>query len=108
FIQDRLGLSGDHYKLSFADFIDLICDQDEAEMDKHWMPQYRMVGPDILQYDFIGRLESFDSDVAKIERDTGLKLTTERHLNRKSAMIGIDGLLTEPIKRKIEKKYEQD
>jgi len=51
---------------SFDEFIQVICKQPDDAMDWHWMPQSRLLMPDIIQYDFFGKLENFHDDMKSV------------------------------------------
>ena len=49
--------------VSFEEFINFVCDQNIEDMDEHWQVQTYYIGYDFIDYDFIGRLESFAQDI---------------------------------------------
>lgn len=51
---------------SFDEFIQAIYKQPEDAMDWHWMPQSRLLMPDIIHYDFFGKLENFHDDMKTV------------------------------------------
>ena len=62
----RHGLS--EAPLAFRDFLQLIADTPEDEMDQHWRPQSCGLAPTIVPYDFIGGVENLQADLAHILR----------------------------------------
>jgi Sulfotransferase family len=52
--------------LAFRDFLQLVADTPEDEMDQHWRPQSCGLAPTIVPYDFIGGVESLQADLAHI------------------------------------------
>ena len=36
------------------------------EMDRHWMLQTDCLHPELISYDFIGRVETFETDIQKL------------------------------------------
>ena len=50
------------YPISFNDFISQIEKQSLLDMDYHWRPQTYLTCQSTIKYDFIGKLESFNSD----------------------------------------------
>lgn len=51
---------------SFEEFVDKICQQDCDAMDWHWMPQTRLLMGECIDYEFIGRVESFNNDIGRV------------------------------------------
>lgn len=52
--------------VTFEDFVRAIADQDPIDMDPHWRVQSVQTLQDHVAYDFIGRFESFDRDLAAV------------------------------------------
>jgi hypothetical protein len=61
-----------HHRVSFDDFIAVISDQDPDSHNAHWRAQNLNIAFDVIQYDFIGRLESFETDMAHVKTRLGL------------------------------------
>ena len=55
--------------IGFEDFIRFVCQQDAFDMDRHWYFQGRTMHVDFIEYDFIGRVENFDSDFARVMQE---------------------------------------
>ncbi|MEJ8571478.1 sulfotransferase family 2 domain-containing protein [Microbaculum marinum] len=55
-----------NHAISFRDFIEFVCDEDPYEMDRHWYYQSRSIQSDLIDYDFIGRVENYNADLATI------------------------------------------
>ncbi|WP_455217348.1 sulfotransferase family protein [Kaarinaea lacus] len=51
---------------TFEQFITAITNQSDDAMDWHWMPQSRLIMADIIEYDFIGKLESYNEDMRTV------------------------------------------
>lgn len=51
---------------SFTGFIQAVVRQSDARMNIHWKPQHVCLAPDVIPYDFIGRVESFDADIRHV------------------------------------------
>ena len=54
--------------LAFADFLRLVERTPPDEMDPHWRPQSDLLLPDLIPYDFIGSMESFEADLQQVMR----------------------------------------
>lgn len=63
----------DDAPLEFARFIDLLFAQKDNSQnwDPHWRPQFDLLRPDLINYELIGRLETFDEDFAKLNEMLG-------------------------------------
>ena len=50
------------HKVSFDEFLKVVCEQPIANMDTHWRIQYYQTFQDSINYDFMGKLENFTED----------------------------------------------
>ena len=107
-IRRALGLSKDHdRKLTFDQFVDALETQEPIEMDPHWRPQYLNLMHPLIEYDLVGRLESFDADLARIRKATNLPDVPFQVRNRTKR----DGSLFEgrpDLRRRVEQVYARD
>lgn len=70
---------------TFEEFVTALERQDpRTEMDPHWRPQHLNVMHPLVEYDRIGRLESFDADLARIRAEAGVRDIPLDHRNRGS------------------------
>lgn len=53
-------------KISFEEFVDVVCELDVYDMDPHWRIQYFHTFQNLVDYDYIGRMESFDKDISYV------------------------------------------
>lgn len=65
-----LGFPGDA-EITFLEFLQAIELTKPFEMDIHWMPQFHLLGGGKIDFDFIGRQESFNSDFTQVLRRIG-------------------------------------
>lgn len=86
--------------LPFPLFLRRIAEQSDAEMDGHWRPQAAQLLLDRIDYGFLGRVESLDSDLARLDallsgrllpfyglrarHGTGAQVLLRRHYDRDS------------------------
>lgn len=54
------------YEVSFEEFIRVICSQSNKDQNNHWRLQYADAMCELIAYDFIGRQESFSTDMAVV------------------------------------------
>lgn len=52
--------------VGFADFVAYIAEQPDDQRDGHWKSQVGTMHPDVIRYDFIGRIENFQQDFTPI------------------------------------------
>ena len=81
-IRGSLGLPlGSEEPLSFEQFLAGLEQQDPVtEMDPHWRPQHVNLMHPLIEYDRIGKLETFDADLAKIREEAGIReVPLEKH-----------------------------
>ena len=55
-----------HTPVSFRQFVDAITLQSAGHMNPHWRPQYYQTFQSSIPFDFIGRFETFSSDLQKV------------------------------------------
>lgn len=69
-----LGLSPDpSVRVSFEEFLEAIERQDPLrEMNPHWRPQHLNLLHPVVEYDHVGRLETFDADLERIRDEAKL------------------------------------
>lgn len=81
-----LGLPADAPTPSFAEFVRRVADQDDAVRDIHWASQHHLLRPDLVKYDFVGRMERMAEDLAHVcER---LSITPLQPLDLKINRVG--------------------
>lgn len=54
-------------ELTFGEFVNLICDQENREMERHYALQHDTVMYPLVRYDFIGKVETLHDDLLKME-----------------------------------------
>ncbi len=79
-----------HQLMDFASFIEDACYDHQFNQNKHWRPQYELLKPDLINYDFIGRFENFSDDLTFILQK----------LKADPAVLGRVGIRSNPSKRK--------
>lgn len=60
--------------LTLIKFLQLIDKQEIIDMDPHWRPQYYQTNQDNFDFDFIGKIENYDSDIRKVSNLIGLDI----------------------------------
>jgi Sulfotransferase family len=72
-LQQVLGLPEDPDRApTFEEFVAAIELQDPLEMDVHWRPQHLNLMDGLVEYDLIGRVENFSTDLARVREATGM------------------------------------
>lgn len=92
--------------VSFEDFLSVLERQDPAAMDPHWRPQCINVALDKIDYDYIGRVENFDADWARVRREAGLPHVPVAHRNRQPSFVDVSD--RPDIRRRVEAIYACD
>jgi hypothetical protein len=67
----RRALSCMKYWIGFPEFVRGLA-RHGVEFDTHFMCQSDITCPDLIPYDYVGKLETFDEDLAEIKRRVGL------------------------------------
>ena len=98
--------------VSFAEFIAWL----EAQRDQigqwnpHWRPMARLLRPDLIQYDLIGRLETFEADFATLSARIGQSPAAEAvavpHLTRAADRLA--EFYTTGLREKVAALYAED
>lgn len=65
---------------SFQEFVTAVSMQSTDDMDPHWRPQTACLRTDRIAYSFIGKFETLQSDLEKVDDALGGVLT--RHINK--------------------------
>jgi hypothetical protein len=58
--------------IGFSEFLQAIERQDAKDMDPHWRPQFSLLAPDIVSYDFVGRFENIAADICNVCVEIGI------------------------------------
>jgi len=98
--------------ISFAEFIDALSNIEPLKMDRHWMPQSLITSVDSINYNYIGKLESFDEDLKYVFSKLGLEIEEyytyyAPHRNKSGSKIA-DHLNDQETLDKINKIYLDD
>ncbi len=106
-----LGLSEDPGTVvSFERFLGAIEEQDPVtQMDPHWRPQHINLMHPLVEYDHVGRLESFQADLDRIREEAGLPhvpIDSRNVSPRKSPDSVYDG--RPDLVRRVEQLYAAD
>lgn len=69
----------DNFNLSFSEFLNILLNQSLHAMNQHWRPQSYNLMVDAIDFDFIGKIEQFDTDFDKVMQAVdGPKLSSVR------------------------------
>jgi len=94
--------------ISFLDFLKAISAREPSSLNGHFRPQTLNLFWNDFKYDFIGKLEQFDSDFAKLKNHLGLPDYPLEIRNQKSKFVNTDELLSEEALRIIRRFYAAD
>lgn len=107
----NLGFATD-YQPTFIEFLDAIYAQPDESRDAHWMSQARLTGIGKIDYDFIGRYETFGSSFPKLlDRlgiDSGLFVPQTKALHATDAASRIEKYIGEEERKLILAIYRAD
>jgi hypothetical protein len=71
-LREILGLPATGEPLTFDQFVAGLEMQEPVRMNPHWRPQHLNLMHGLLEYDLVGRVETFDADLAKVREHTGM------------------------------------
>ena len=77
--------AGDDREITFSEFINGIAEQSPIDMDPHWRVQSLQTLQDIATYDFVGRFEQFDQDLAEVGSCIPPRFAEYLHRERRQA-----------------------
>lgn len=81
-----LGKAPDNeFEIPFPTFIEVIETQTPEEMDPHWRVQSTQTLQELVRYDFIGRFERFDTDLAEVGSLISPEFSQYIHAERRQA-----------------------
>jgi hypothetical protein len=103
-----LGRKKQKRPVSFDDFIAVISDQDPGSLNAHWRAQTLNIAFDVIQYDFIGRLESFETDMAHVKTRLGLPDFELPHRNKSADKKRPKQSISPDTRSRLEKIYASD
>jgi len=97
-------------EISLEDFVKVICNQSIMDMDPHWRIQYHQILYNKIEYDYLGRFEHFERDLAIIAKEIGVDLEKyyQQERTHKTRARKSMNLYTEKIKEMIYDKYRID
>lgn len=80
------GSRGASQGISFAEFVDYVCEETDDRLNVHWRPQYCFMGD--VEFDFIGRLEEMDAVYEVLVERTGVQvdIPSYNRIERKPVM----------------------
>jgi hypothetical protein len=110
-IKKMMGLATDHKAdIHFEDFVDCVCHQTVAEMNSHWRIQYFHTYQDVIDYDYIGRVENMQAGIAHISKATSLddRLFVRFNPHAQNSAEKLSRYLTPSLRQKIADKYALD
>jgi hypothetical protein len=97
--------------LSFADFVEFVAATADAPVDVHWQSQDDLLDLPGVSFDFVGRLESFAQDFARViehaRADPALAETANRHFNKSKHREWRD-YYTRALADQVYRTYERD
>lgn len=98
-------------EISFASFIHVISQQKVINMNSHWRPQYYQTFQEAISYDYIGKIEYFETDInsilSEISSDYQKYISTEkRHSTNSNKLLNI--YYTPELKKLVQQIYEID
>ncbi|MBR8828004.1 MAG: sulfotransferase family 2 domain-containing protein [Gomphosphaeria aponina SAG 52.96 = DSM 107014] len=107
-INQILGLTEE--TITFAQFIEAISKTSPKEMNPHWRNQTHQLFGELVNYNFIGRLENLNQDLEQILKK--IYKQEEGRINNSGRLTGSEKKLEEyydeEIEKKVRKIYEED
>ncbi|NES22553.1 MAG: sulfotransferase family protein, partial [Symploca sp. SIO3E6] len=98
-------------RVTFADFVRYICQQDVAAMEVQWRPYTLLTGNDFVDYDFIGKVETFDQDISYLFDKIGAPDYIYYHIESKlntTQKKNCQNFWTDTLANMVYEKYQSD
>ncbi len=73
--------------IGFVDFVGFVTEEAPEDANGHWRPQWLVTGADVVNYNFIGRIESFAKDFEFVARRVGLASIAEGVRRKKTTYV---------------------
>ncbi len=107
-MMERLGKSG--ADVSFDEFVDFVVSEPAEEMDLHYAIQYYQTFHELIDFDFTGHFETFDSDITQVGRLIGIDIAQYlvRFDPHRTGVKNYSEYLTDRNLSLIREKYERD
>lgn len=110
--QRKLGIEPGGDRPTFDEFVDIVFEQTELEMDVHWAPQSFLLGYPKVRYAFLGRFEQLSRDLEKLMSERGLRFPSDaRQLGAQHATGAgskLSAFYSERTRRRIAEIYSDD
>ncbi|KAH6925504.1 hypothetical protein HPB50_006196 [Hyalomma asiaticum] len=86
------GVRAENRSPTFSEFVDFVLGTTGENCDDHWTPYYARCHPCLLDYDFVGKLETADRDFPLFFSLAGIagKVEVHRHDNSRQNVTGVD------------------
>lgn len=98
--------------IGFDDFLEFLYStrSNSGGWNVHWRPAYLLLRPDLIPYDKIGKLESFDADFNEIGSRIGVKLdaTITRTAHKTTPQQGQETYYSDRAIQIVQEVYRQD
>ncbi len=94
----------------FADYVAASIERDPVYTDRHWREQWRNIALGEIEYDFTGKVENYDADMAKVFEMAGIpdawSGSLREHRANEFSKSRVD--LPDDIARRVELLYAKD
>lgn len=94
--------------VSFDEFVEAITSQKPEKLNPHWRPQVYNLYPNTIKYDFIGHLETFDTDFNYVRKTLKLPSFPVKRQNVKSFKADPEKLLSPFNRFRLARLYARD
>ncbi len=107
-VQRALGLPEDPDLVpTFEQYVGALEAQEPIEMDGHWRPQHLNLMHGLVDYDLVGRLETFNADLERVREATGMPVVSRQVRNARPPTASLfDG--RPDLLRRVREVYARD
>lgn len=102
------GLDIKNKRVTFEQWLHFVKDIEDSERDPHYRTQTGLLHPSVIEYNFIGRLESFSVDIDKVMKSIFSRTIPPLHVNEKGNARYAELLYTEECIELVSEIYADD
>jgi len=94
--------------IGFAEFVERVARQAPGEMNRHWRPQTALLHWGRIRYDFVGRLERFEAELARLAPIVDLRPWLHRRTKKTGAATRLADYYTPDLAARVRETFAAD
>lgn len=94
--------------IAFPEFVERVAAQAPADMNRHWRPQTALLHWGKIRYDFVGRLERFEAELARLAPIVDLRPWLHRRTKKTGAATRLADHYTPALAARVRETFAAD